>query len=90
MAEPRKTLTPTGQRMMAILGDGLPHSRYDLFTALQTPDAKLSNIRAHITWIREVIRPRGEDIVCEINPGKRRGIFYRHVRLMASANDGRK
>lgn len=75
------------ERMLRLLSDGLPHTRQELHSCLNDDLGALSNIRAHISSIRQTLRRRGEDIVCELVT---RRICYRHIRLLASAYDGRK
>jgi hypothetical protein len=77
--------TPVQKRMLAVLADGMPHSREELHACLDRTDGPLSNIQAHITHIRGKLRPKGHDIVCEMG---NRTICYRHVILLQSANDG--
>ena len=80
------TFTPTQQKIVDLLSDGLPHTRKEVHACLWDELSPLSNIKAHITAIRKKIRPLGQDIICEYN-GK---IHYRHVRLLASAYDGKR
>lgn len=75
------------EKMLALLADGMPHLRRDLHDCLYDDSGKLSNIQVHISNLRRQLRPRGQDIVCEITP---KGIAYRQVRLLASPYDGRK
>ena len=84
--------TPTQVRILAVLSDGLPHRREELRDVLPDELGSLDNVRPHLTAIRRVLRPRGEDIVCEFSqaPGTKRCWCYRHVRLLASADDGQR
>lgn len=75
-----ETWTPTQRRMLRVLADGLPHRREELHACLVDDLGALSNIQPHLSDIRKTLRPRGEDIVCEIVS---RRICYRHVRLIA-------
>lgn len=80
--------TPTQARIIQLLSDGLPHKRDDVFAACIEDDlATVTALQLHISNLRPHLRARGEDIVCVV-----RGYvhFYQHVRLLASANDGRK
>jgi hypothetical protein len=77
--------TPVQSRMLEVLRDGLPHTRYELHDCLQDEMGPISNIRSHLSSIRKKIRPFGEDIICEL---ANRRICYRHVRLLASPLDG--
>lgn len=77
--------TPTQRAILQVLSDGLPHRREELHACLPDELGPQRNIRAHITAIRKILRPRGEDVVCEYG---RFGFGYRHVRLLANAYDG--
>ena len=70
--------TPVQSRMLAILSDGEAHSRKELHRCLEDDLGPLSNIKAHLTSIRKQLRPRGEDIICEIRGHE---VYYRHIRL---------
>jgi len=74
--------TPTQRRMLALLADGRPHTRRELHALLWDEQGRLSNIQPHLTHIREHIRPKGEEIICEI---RNRQICYRRVRLLGAA-----
>lgn len=45
--------TPTEQRLLAILADGLPHSSARLFDAISDELAELTAVKAHIWSIRQ-------------------------------------
>lgn len=77
--------TPTHKKMLAILSDGLPHTYKELHTCLYDDQGPLINVAKHITQIRQYLRPKGEDIICELKGYAR---FYRHVRLLGSAANG--
>ncbi len=74
----RVKFTPTEQRMLAVLADGLPHTRQELHACLVDDMGPLSNIQMHLSSIRRMLRGQGEDVVCELK-GK---IYYRHVKLL--------
>ena len=82
----RTGFTPTEQKMLAILADGLPHTQEELHACLYDDLGRLGNIHMHISNIRKILRPCGESIICEFFRRKR---WYRHVRLLASAVDGK-
>ena len=66
-------------RMLAILRDGLPHTRQELHACLYDDCGAMSNIRCHLTLLRRVLRPKGRDILIEwIN----RRMHYRLVKLI--------
>ncbi len=71
--------TPTQQAMLDVLSDGKRHTRQELHACLPDPLGALSNIQPHLTAIRKKLQPKGHDIVCEYN----RGLFYRHIRMIA-------
>jgi hypothetical protein len=78
--------SPTEQAIINILSDGTRHTREELFECVDYL-SKMSVVRKHVCKIREVLRPIGQDIVCEYWYGK---LYYRHVRLLASAVDGKR
>lgn len=69
--------TPTEQRIVDMLSDGLPHSREELVGTIDEL-ATRKNLQVHITRIRNKLRPIGEDVVCEAV-----SLRYRHVRLIS-------
>ena len=73
------TCTPTQRAMLDVLADGLPHTREELHACLPDELGVIGNIRPHITAIRKVLRPRGQDIICETAYRRTR---YRHVRML--------
>jgi DNA-binding response OmpR family regulator len=75
--------TPTEQRFLALLSDGLPHDRRELHSLLWDEYSELSAIQVHLSNIRKRLRPRGEDIICELHA---RTIKYRWVRLIQGAS----
>ncbi len=78
-------ITPTQTRMLEVLADGLPHTRQELHKCLNDELSPLTAIHDPISKLRKVLRPIGQDIVCELAPNKG-GIKYRHVRLLGSTN----
>jgi len=79
--------TVTEQRMLVVLADGLAHTRKELHACLPDELGSQRNVRAHLVRMRKKLRPNGEDIVCEL---KDRSPHYRHVRLLASAVNGKR
>lgn len=73
--------TPMQQRILAILADGLRHPVGEMATALDV-DRKV--LRVHVTQLRKRM-PLGYAIICETGAGLK--TYYRHVRLLASANE---
>lgn len=82
------SLSPIQRKMLEVLSDGMPHTREELHACLWDEQGALSNIKAHITAIRAKLRPIGEDILCEV--GYKLQFRYRHVRLLASAVNGKR
>lgn len=83
-------LSPRLRSLHDKLVGGESVSRYDLHKCLGDDQAKLKIVRNEVSNLRKLLRPRGLDIVCEINPTGKHGIFYRMVRLMASPYDGKR
>lgn len=71
--------TPTERRMLAVLADGMRHPREELVACLWDELSKPSTIQYHLSNIRKVLRPMGQDIICEYY---QHTFFYRHVRLL--------
>lgn len=71
--------TITQVKMLAVLADGAPHARKELHNCLFDNLGPLSNIRAHITRLRKILRPQGQDIICELHG---RTLCYRHIKLL--------
>lgn len=77
--------TPTQRKILQVLSDGLPHPVSELQECLWDDQGIAHNVQAHLTAIRRVLRPRGEDIICQhINHSHR----FRHIRLLRSPGDG--
>jgi len=79
--------TKTEQLMLNVLADGYPHTREELHACLPDELSALGAIKRHLSGIRKKLRPQGQDIICELRD---RRPLYRHVRLLASATDGRR
>lgn len=79
--------TPVQRKMMDILRDGLPHTREELHGCLYDEMGPVSNIRHHLTGIRKILRPRGEDVITEL---VNRNTYHRWVRLLSSPYDGKR
>lgn len=75
------------QRILLLLSDGMPHSKAEIRTVLGDELMDDSTIRNHMKNLRKQLPP-GEEIVCMFGT-KGRKTFYRHMRILASANDGR-
>lgn len=78
--------TITERKMLELLSDGLPHRVEELRPCLFDELSTRTAIQVHICNIRKKLVGKGEDIVCVI---RNRATSYQHVRLLASANDGR-
>jgi DNA-binding SARP family transcriptional activator len=78
--------TPTQQLILTLLSDGMPHPREDVMSCLADPLSSRANLNNQLSDMRRLLRPRGEDIICQL---LNRRICYRHVRLLASAYDGK-
>jgi hypothetical protein len=83
----RRLYTLTQERMLKILSDGLPHTKQELHSCLYDDQGPVNNVQMHISNLRDRIQRNGFDIVCCRNNGDS---WYRMVRHLASAYDGRK
>lgn len=63
IAKPPVKLTPVQRKMLNLLSDGVPRTRRELHACLYDESGPLSRIQAHISGMRKVVRPLGEDIV---------------------------
>lgn len=75
--------TPVQQRIISMLSDGMQHSPLELSTCLWDELGGPVNVANHIKDLRKLLRPIGQDIICETEGrhGTRR-TFYRHVRVV--------
>lgn len=54
--------TPTQQRIVDLLSDGLGHSKDEIYGLLLTA-GHVNHIQQHISNIRRILRPVGQDIL---------------------------
>lgn len=73
-------LTPTQQRIIDILADGLPHNRKEVLKAISEDATDLNGLAVHMWHLRRKVRPFGRDIITELHRGS---ISYRHVILLS-------
>jgi DNA-binding response OmpR family regulator len=71
--------TPTEERILRVLSDGLPHSHDDLRELLCDDMAVKRTINTHVSNIRRKLKPLGQTIVCEYI---RKRQHYRHIVLL--------
>lgn len=76
---PDLSLTPTQDKMFALLSDGLPHSNADLKSCLDDELAGHSALTAMLTLMRQRLRRSGYGILCERDGN---GGSYRLVRFI--------
>lgn len=76
--------TDTQQRIINLLSDGKKHKKAEVLSCLLDKQASYSCLANHLCHLRKLLRPRGEDIICELSGYN---IFYRHVRLLKSPYD---
>jgi hypothetical protein len=69
----------TQKKIMDVLSDGHPHSMESLRSCLWDELGSRYNVARHITRIRRIIEPHGEDIICQY---LNMGYYYRHVILL--------
>ena len=78
--------TVTQQRVLDVLADGLPHPLEQLKAAMWNDELDhIRNVHAMMCHIRKKLRPRGEDIICQLIDRQRK---WRHIRLLHSSHDG--
>lgn len=73
-------LVPIQRRMLAVLSDGLPHTKGELFACLWDDLSKMTAVQYHVSIIRHALLPYGHTVVCELS--NRCAVRYRWVRLL--------
>ena len=83
-------ITPTQRRILAVLADGEAHSREELIACMSDAQgidedygtSTYNCLRMHISNLRKVLVPKGQDIVCVKTSWKigRRRPMYRQIR----------
>jgi hypothetical protein len=79
--------TETQQRILELLSDGKPHRRMELKAQLPDELSSLTAMQMHVSVMRKVLNPKGEDIVCRFT---KEGISYQHIRLLSNPYTGYK
>lgn len=64
-------LTPTQKRLMEVLGDEKPHTREELFGQIDDELSDESNLRTHISFLRDKLRQQGKTVHSINSEGKR-------------------
>jgi hypothetical protein len=68
--------------MLAVLADGRCHSSEELHGCLSDDRQPVYHIHVHISGMRKLLRPRGEELICQRLDGS---TYYRLVRLGAAS-----
>lgn len=76
--------TPTEKKILNHLNDGMRHKRRDLMADCMDELASRTSFRNSVCRLRKKLRPKGQDIVCELADGT---INYRHIRLLHHNNE---
>lgn len=74
------SLSPVQRRMLAVLADGEPHHKKELFDCLDDNLANPAAIKVHLSGIRKALKAHGHTVVCELV--NLRAVRYRWVRLL--------
>jgi len=80
-----REFTPTQTKILRVLSDGLPHKLPEVMACLDELTKRPNSLHRHLSSMRKILRPRGEDIICQFVSRQRQ---YRHVRLLHSAYTG--
>lgn len=74
--------TRTQKIIIEVLSDGKPHSKQELMNRCGMDEQYCRTaLNFHMTYLRQKIRPLGQDIVCpRLPPGNT--IWFQHVRLL--------
>lgn len=73
-------LTPTEQKIIDLLSDGLPHQRADVLKCVNDRLADLHTLAVHMFNIRRKVRPFGKDVLLVTRKG---GYHYQYVILLS-------
>jgi hypothetical protein len=76
--------TEVQRRMLKVLSDGLRHRPKELHSCLVDELGPISNVQPHLSHIRKKLRPKGQDIICEVLSRK---YYYRWVILLQGVKD---
>jgi hypothetical protein len=71
--------TPTEERLLAVLGDGEPHSRDELVACLADELSGWKHVKWHLTSLRKHLRPQRKEVICQV---VNRAFKYRLVQLV--------
>ena len=74
-----------GEAILELLADGQPHTKQEIILQCMDELSSANALQVHICGLRKLLRPRGQDIICEL---VNRRINYRHIRLLQSASVG--
>jgi DNA-binding response OmpR family regulator len=85
-ANPTLPFTPLQERLLAVLSDGMPHHRDELYSCLDDDLADPGALRVAIHYLRKKLNRKGHTIICEV--GQDRLYRYRHVILLRPPADG--
>lgn len=81
-----QVLSPTQQRIMDVLQDGLAHPFSEVAACINDEMSGRANVRVHVSNLRRAVQRGGLSIAMHI---RQRVTYYQLVRTMASSNDGR-
>lgn len=76
--------TPTEARLLAVLADGQPHKRDELFRCLGDELAKPTAVNVHFSQMRRRLHAKGQDVLCRSHGHY---LTYQHVRLLAGSKE---
>ena len=77
-----KAFTPTQQRMMRVLLDGLPHSQAELHNCLGDELQPRDGVNKQVTLLRRVLQGQGLDIICRYYRNRKGQTTWRLVRYI--------
>lgn len=74
--------TPTERRILALLSDGLMHTREEMIGCLYDELSGLPSLRVIVCRMNKKLKPIGQELVCRSMGAHT--VRYQHVRLLAS------
>ena len=78
MSDGPAMLTPTEQRIMDLLGDGMPHTKKEMVSCLADPMGGEDNVKPHLHGLRKKLLAKNETVLCVLVD---RRVKYRWVAL---------
>lgn len=84
MFDQESVFTPTQKRFLKLLRDGKPHTSEEFCELLGDEQSGKHQVHVQFSVMRRILRPRGEDIICQM-VGKK--AYFRLIRFESSLEE---